>query len=200
MTDQEKKIEQEQETEQESERKRRRAIIIAALILLLIVGVTIGYAGLSSTLKINGTTEIKDPDWKICFTQVRVASNSVAASLPATISSSDCTEINYRVQFEYPGDFYEFDADVKNFSGKKDALVSSEPVLSGLSAEDAKYFTYTVNYKDGSEIKTNDRLNHQETKTYTVRIEYKDTLTEEDLPNVPETLNLSFKVPYTMAN
>ena len=197
MIDQEKK--QEQETEQESERKRRRAIIIAALILLLIVGVTIGYAGLSTTLKINGQADVKEPDWKICFTQVRVASNSVTASSPAAIDSTDCTKVNYAVSLEYPGEFYEFDVDVKNYSLKKDAKADT-PVMTGLTAEQKEFVNYTVTYKDGSEIKKDDRLNKDSTKTYTVRVEYKDTVTEDMLPNAPGKLNLSFEIPYVQAN
>lgn len=198
MIDQEKK--QEQETEQESERKRRRAIIIAALILLLIVGVTIGYAGLSGTLNINGETNVKEPDWGICFTQVRVASNSVTASRPAAIDPNDCTKVNYAVDLEYPGEFYEFDVDVKNFSLKRDAKAGSDPIMTQLTAKQSEYITYDVTYKDGSRIKKGDILSKDSTRTYTVRVEYKDTVTEDMIANAPGLLNLSFEIPYVQAD
>ena len=104
-----------QETYQESDRKKRRAIIIAAIILLLIVGVTIGYAGLSTGLNINGTTKIDETRWKICFTRVAVKSGSVTAEVAPSVDPDGCTtSVDYSVKLQKLGDFYEFDIDVEN--------------------------------------------------------------------------------------
>lgn len=183
--------------QREDEKRKRRAVIIAAIILLLIVGVTIGYAGLSTKLTINGNTNIKKPNWDIHFQNVQVKSGSATASHPATISNTEKTKVNYTVTLEY-GQFYEFDVDVTN-AGSLDAKVSSV-VKSGLSADQAKYLKYTVKYKNGTDIGTNDELKAGQTKTYTVRLEYDPNTPEEDLPTADvSNVNLSFEVVYVQA-
>lgn len=182
--------------QREEEKKKRRAIIIAAIILLLIVGVTIGYAGFSTNLQINGNTNIKKPNWDIHFQNIQVKSGSATASSPATIDSSK-TKVDYTVTLEY-GQFYEFDVDVTN-AGALDGKVSSI-IKSGLTTEYDKFLNYDVKYKNGNKINTNDELKAGETKTYTVRLEYDPNTPSSDLPNEDiQNLHLSFEAVYVQS-
>jgi len=192
-----------QTNEQESERKKRRAVIIAVIILLLIVGVTIGYAGLSTNLKINGTTKIDKTQWAVCFdsTNVRVKSGSIRAIKEASVvgdSAQVCsTEITYEIRFTEPGQYYEFEVDAKN-TGTINAKLSNTN-KTALTEDQQKYIKYTVTYADGSTIATNDTLNVNQTRTYKVRVEF-DPDTSDGTLNVPATdLTLSFSATYVQA-
>ena len=52
-------------------RGKKRDVLIIAAILLLLIGLTVGYAALSRTLTINGTTTISDAKWNIHFKSVQ---------------------------------------------------------------------------------------------------------------------------------
>lgn len=152
--------------------KNIKRIAVAALVLALL-GVSIGFAALSTTLNINGTTTAKTNSWKIEMLNVDNKAGVTAASAPA-ISG---TTLNYTVDLNNPGDYYEFTVDVHN-DGTLPAKLSAAPTVTGTS----NYITHTVTYSDGTEIRKDDTLAVDETKTLKVRVEYKSDLTAEELP------------------
>ena len=110
------------------------------LLLLLLMAVTIGYALLSTTLKINGTAGIKKNTWNIHWDPTSYQ-QSLGGGATATTPTynSDNTQINYGVTLELPGDYYEFTIDAVN-----------EGTISGKIAE----ISHTVSYIEGGETKT----------------------------------------------
>ena len=72
--------------------------------------------------------------------------------------------------------------------------MSSTPTLPTLTAEQQKYVTYTITYDEGGALTGNDPLNHGQTKTVKVRLEFKKDITE--LPTDLGTLNLNFAMKY----
>ena len=138
------------------------------LLLLLILGISVGYAALSATLKINGTSIIKSAKWSVHFdtTPIVPVEGSVTGEnevIPARIKSgTNNTEIEFSVNLPEPGDFYEFTTNVVN-DGTLDAIIANgntnplsitatymqdgQPVEVPASTYD-KYFTYSIEWTD----------------------------------------------------
>lgn len=175
--------------------KKSKNIVFAAIILLLLVAITIGYAGLSTTLSINGNTSISKIEWDIHFENIQETDGSVTATTPAIITDDKQTVINYAVNFSMPGDFYEFTVDVVN-AGTLDAVIT-DVVKAGLNADTEKYLNYEVTYLNGNAIAKNQELRAGQKGTYKVRVEFDDS-SSENLPaeGVP-SLNLTFAVTYS---
>ena len=167
--------------------KRNRGLVV--LLLLLILGISIGYAAISSDLTINTIANIGKAKWDVHFSNIVKNENNVTATIEPTISEQ--TEINYSVNLEKPGDFYEFTIDVVN-AGTLNAVIAADGVANTeLTETQDIYANYTVTYADGTEIAAGDTLYAGETKTIKVRIEYDNTITSEQLNNLTGNISLS---------
>ena len=173
-------------------KKSNRKFVLLVLALLLFT-ITVGYAALSTTLNINGTSKINNATWDVHFANLKVTSGSVSATKAATIDSA--TEIDYNVELIKPGDFYEFTVDVTN-TGTIDAKLGAAPILSGVSAEQDVYTNYTVTYSDDTAINANDKLAAGATKKLKVRVEFDRNITNSQLPTEAQTLDLKFAMNY----
>ncbi len=180
-------------------KNKKKRLLVVVLLLVMLIGV--GYALISTTLNINGTTGIKKSTWNIHFANVQEFEGSVVATEKAKINDSDPTKVSYEITLSNPGDFYQFNVDVVN-EGSIDGMVNlveskmDGEVLSKLPG----YLEYSVTYNDGQEIKAKQALKSEETKTYTVRIAYKKDLNEEDLPKSEKALSMEFSVEYVQAD
>ncbi len=106
---------------------KKKYFLSTMLLVLLLLLVTIGYAYLSTTLSINGSSKINDASWDIHFENVQVTEGSVTANNPVINPN---TTVTYNVTLSKPGDFFEFTVDVKN-DGSIDAMIDT--VLSTLN-------------------------------------------------------------------
>ena len=174
-------------------KKSNRKFVLLVLALLLFT-ITVGYAALSTTLNINGTSKINNATWDVHFANLQVISGSVSATKAATIDSGT-TAIDYNVELIKPGDFYEFTVDVTN-TGTIDAKLGEAPILSGVSAEQDVYTNYTVTYSDDTAINANDKLAAGATKKLKVRVEFDRNITNSQLPTEAQTLDLKFAMNY----
>ncbi|MBQ3297981.1 MAG: hypothetical protein IJG97_04155 [Bacilli bacterium] len=172
------------------------------LLLLLILCISVGYAVLQSDLTINGTAGINNPTWDIHWENVSVTAGSVTGTnvtSPATIDSAKTT-VSYSIKLPKPGDFYEFTVDAVN-DGTIDAMIDTISYkmngteISTLPA----YLNYSITYSDGSSLQANQELKASASETYKVRVEFKKDITNEQLPESIQTLNLSFTVNYKQA-
>ena len=172
-------------------RKKTKMLIVLAVLLL---GITVGYAILTSNLNINGTSTINNPTWDIHFENVLVKNGSVTATTPATINEARNT-VTYAVALNTPGEFYEFTVDAKN-AGTIDGMIES--VTSTVNNQPISnlpsYIEYYVTYEDGTEILNNHLLAKNTKETYKVHIGYKKDIDISELPDTSQTLNLSFGV------
>ena len=173
-------------------KKSNRKFVLLVLALLLFT-ITVGYAALSTTLNINGTSKINNATWDVHFKNLEVTAGSVSATKAATIDSA--TEIDYNVELIKPGDFYEFTVDVTN-TGTIDAKLGEAPILSGVSAEQDVYTNYTVTYSDDTAIHANDKLAAGTTKRLKVKVVYDKNITSNQLPTTAQPLNLTFAMNY----
>ena len=127
---------------------------LMAFLILLACGMGIGYAALSTTLTIDGTSDIDRAVWDVHFENVQVTTGSVNATTPAI---SNDTEVGFSVSLEDPGDFYEFTVDVVN-SGTMDAMIDGFTISPELTSDQEKYLEYKVTYLDGGELEEKQKL------------------------------------------
>ena len=172
------------------------------LLLLLILCISVGYAILQSNLTINGTAHMNNPTWDIHWNNVQVTNGSVTGSnvtSPATIDSAKTT-VSYSIKLPKPGDFYEFNVDAVN-EGTIDGMI--DVISSKLNNVEITtlpaYLNYSITYSDGTPIQANQELKASTTETYKVRVEFKKDITNEQLPESTQTLNLNFSVNYKQA-
>ena len=178
--------------------------IVAFLLLLLVI--TVGYALLSQTLDINGTSKIKKTTWSIIWDNVQVNSNSVSGTSvtqAAQITNTEKTLVEYSITLSEPGEFYEFTVDAKN-EGTIDGMintVSNKVYESNGTTEKTlpAYLTYSVTYSDGKAIAPKQLLKAGTTEKYKVRVEFKD-VSADKLPSQNETLKFKFEVEYVQAD
>ena len=177
--------------------KKKKNSSFVVIALLLIVTISIGYAALSTTLNINGTSTIKTQTWDVHFANVKVTTNSGATVTKApTITDGKTTEVTYNVALNQPGSVYEFTVDVVN-GGSIAAKTSAIPTLGGNTQP--TIFNYTVTWSDGSPITANTALAAGDKKTVKVRIEYKKDITAAQLPSADTALSLTCSIPYVQA-
>ena len=169
-----------------------------AIAVVLLLAISIGYAALSTTLTINGTANIASNSWLVYFTNVQVKDGSVTAMQAPTTSGTSTTTLTWSVNLQTPGDFYEYNVDVKN-DGTIEAMIGN---LSNtlLDTNQAKYLNYSVTYSDGATIEQYDKLNSNETITLKVRIEFKTDLNPEDLPSETTMVTLTYESNYVQAD
>ena len=173
------------------------------ILILLLLGITLGYAYLNTTLNINGTTNISSANWSIYWDNIVFGSNNVTdVNTPTTISQG-LTEVLFNVNFSQPGDTYEFTVDAVN-DGSIDAMISV--VSNGVYAANGTtpkalpaYLEYSVTYEDGVEIAQNHLLEAGDTETYKVRVHYKEDINASQLPSTNDNYVFKFSVTYVQA-
>ena len=150
--------------------RNSKKLLIFALILFAWSTIGVGYAYLSSNLKLTGTANIAKTSWNIHFSNIKFAEGNVETTTPAKIVND--TTISLDVSLESPGDKYSFNVDVVN-SGTIDAMLT-EIFKTELTEEQQKYIEYTIKYSDGNEIKEKDLLKKDSKETLKIEIKYKD--------------------------
>ena len=169
-----------------SKNKRQRKV---HLYLLIVLGITIGFALLSTTLYINGTAGINKNTWDIHWNEESIVETqgSVTATTPAEVIDTEKKNVSFEVELELPGDFYEFTVDAKNY-GTIDGEISNIEKNYYKQGETTpstppSYIVFSVTYEDGTIPKQGDVLKAGNSQKYKVRVEYDSEL--EELPENP---------------
>ena len=161
------------------------------IVLLLFIANSIGYARLSSTLKVSGSGAngggTGHAKWDVHFVNV-----------PATIKGNT-TDIEYSVNLLVPGSYYEFEVDIKN-NGTINAKLANEPSFNGITPAQDVYTNYTVKYVDNTDIRVGDVLRAGDSKRMKVRVEIEKDLTPDKLPTTAQAMNLSVDLDYIQAD
>ena len=176
-------------------RKRKHRYYI---ILLLVLGISIGFAYLTSNLDIVGIGHLKKTVWKIYFDNVNILEGENLTSTPPTTSNHNTTSLTYSVTMEKPGDVYKFNIDIVN-NGTVDAMVSIIDENTILTSDQSKYASYSIKYLDGREIEEKNFLGKHSKETLQVIIKYNKNISAEDLIDTDQTLNFKLSLTYTQA-
>lgn len=173
-------------------RRIRRNHFYFVIILILFASIGVGYAALTSTISINGTTQITSAKWDVHFANVTKGANSVVAT-SATLSDNNTTLTVSGINLKTLGAEYEVYVNVVN-AGTIDANLSSL-VKSSLTTAQQKYLTYTVTYAWNTPIKENDLLKAGSSETLRISIKYTDD--KKLTPTTSQTIGpLTFTIKY----
>lgn len=175
---------------------RKFLYVILCVILISILSLTLAYAALFVSLNINGNAEVVGSNWDIYLANIKVNENSVSGDEPFIINSK---EVSFTTNLVKPGDFYEFTVDVVN-GGTIDAMIESVEKTPVLSSEQAKYFSYIVQYESGEAVTVKQLVGRESFVRLKVRVEYRNDLIASDLPSSTETLKLGFTVNYIQSD
>ena len=183
-------------------------------LLLLLLGISIGFAALATTLKINGNASITKNTWSVYWDEdsIAVTQGSKGDTIPDVVNGEDGsinTKVNWNVNLEVPGDFYEFTIDAVN-AGTLDAMITG--ITPTLPQDLPSYVSYSVKYADGVEpaqyhllpkgTKSGSTITPT-TEKYKVRIEFLNTITPEQMDAIPEeglSLDFGYEVQYGQAD
>ena len=182
--------------------KKTKKHITLAIIAILIAALAFGYAYLTTTLSINGITDIDRNSWDVYFDNIQVTTGSVsgAQEIEAPTITSD-TEVEFHVNLKKPGDFYEFTVEARN-DGTIDAMISSisKKMNNAEITTLPTYLDYKVTYSNDIEIEDNHLLAAETLETYKIRVEYKKNVSATDLPSTNQSITLTFGVEYVQAD
>ncbi len=191
--------------------KKRNRIF---LLLILLLGISIGFAVLATTLKINGSASITKNRWDVHWANVGniEKKDTVTVTTPASIDSNDNTKVDFEVTLNKPGDYYEFQVDAVN-GGTLDAMVDIVSVIINGDEEEElpPYIKYTMTYADDEEIERYHLLAKGDSSTtpitptserIKVRIEFLRTITNEQLEEMgdDDSYDIEINVPYVQAD
>ncbi len=184
--------------------KRRFKTLIMIIILLLCM--SIGYAYLSATLNIEGTSNIKSNTWDVHWENVSVKGGSVTGDqVPiAAHILTDTTQVEYSVTLKNPGDYYEFTVDAKN-AGSLDAMVSVVDTkfyeANGVTQISLpNYLEYSFTYDDDLPVLQNQILEANQKEKLKVKIKFKDNLEESELPTTDKTIIVRHNIVYVQSD
>ena len=193
--------------------KKKRKVM---LLVLLLLGISIGFAALATTLKINGTTGINSNTWNVYWENKSVNVESVTQATPTLSAEQGKTALTiatWSATLNLPGDFYEFTINAVN-AGTIDAMISEAGVVTTYEAGSQSpstlpsYISYTVTYEDGTPVAAYHLLSKKSGNTptkeaYKVRVEFLDTITPEELNAIPEggySYTFTTQVQYVQAD
>ena len=170
------------------EKDRGAKIIVAIALVVAIVGLTIGYAAYSATLKITGTANVDPAKWDVHFANKSgdsltgtIEGNAVETTAP-TLTATNIS--GFDVTLKAPGDTVTYNFLVKN-TGTIDAILTSFSMggitcapteKSSTTQEDADKLcgelSYSLKYADGSAITTGATLAAGGTSDLVLKIEW----------------------------
>lgn len=166
------------------EKKRNGQVIAIVVLAVALLVMTIGFAGYTRDLELNGTVNVGSSTWDIHFDNTSY--QETTGSVAATSKTIDNTTMTWNVTLSKPGDFYEFSIDVLNtgdFNAKLDAIT-----LSALTEAQQKYLSYKVTYGTTTYTTTQTGITNISLpkttgkETVKVRVEYLVPSDAADLP------------------
>ena len=180
---------------------------IFTILLIVIAVLVVGYATLSSVLNIfGGLAIVGGNSFNVNWSNIIVNEDSTGiATTPPTISNNDngnSKQINFVVNLNTPGDFYEFNVDAVN-TGTIDAMIGSydyEILDANDNPVDVEYLNCKVSYSDDTQLSSSQLLRAGETVTYKVRVEFSTDISGTELPSGETALRFGFVVTYVQAD
>ena len=170
------------------ENKKTLYTFVALSLVLSVIGISVGFAAMSTELNLNGSASVVPATWKIKFSNLSAPTITGSATVVTAPTITSDTHIgNYEVQLTKPGDTVVYTFDVVN-SGSIDAELSTytfaTPTITGTGAAAStdestvnSNLVYTLTYADGSAIGVNDVLNHGDTASLKLTVGYSATAT-----------------------
>ncbi len=182
------------------EKERRIRILSIIALVIAVLGLTIAFASLSTTLKINGGAKVDAATWDVKFEELSSASTTGSASeIESPTISEDGKKIeNMKVHLTKPKDSVTYTVYVAN-NGSINAEVTSIKTPT-LTEKQKKYLEFSATYEDGNPIENSNIINAGEKEKVIIKIRFKEELEKEDLPKEGEEIELSFEIEYVQTD
>ena len=173
--------------------KKVLQIVSVIALFLAVVGISVGFAMMSTTLEIAGTAKVIPATWDIKFTNYSFSDNDTDASQGTTPTMTDTTFTGYQVVLTKPADKGTYLVTVTN-NGSIDAKVSTVTLGNNLTMTGADAdktilngkINYNVTWEDGSAIAADDELLHGQSKNIKIEVEYSSLA--DELPSGEVTI------------
>ena len=169
-------------------------------VIIAVLGLTVAFAALSTTLNIKGSAYLDAAKWGIKFQNlsepsiVGEASDAKTAKIEKDVSINDI-----KVTLSKPGDSVTYTVDLVNDGDINAKIENIEKT--NLTEEQQKYIKFTVKYKENdTELKIGDILSKKEVKPLVIKIEYRKDLESSDLPKSAQGINLSYKLDFVQTD
>ena len=203
---------------------KNSSVIAVIALCLAVVGLSVGFAALSTTLQINGSATVQTSSWDVHFNNLsEVTKTGTATILTAPAIKTGSLHIgNFDVQLKQPNDSISYDFDIVN-GGSYDAQIT-ELVKAGVNGKEITLtgdeasklngkITYTLVYKTvgtgltgttssltvGNAVSSGDVLKAGETVTCILKLTLGD-LSSSDLPSSNVTIGgLDISIIYSQA-
>ncbi len=182
------------------EKERRIKTLSLVALVIAVIGLTIAFAALSTTLSINGSATLDASKWGIKFENLTdgVITGDASINDKAIIEDDLVTISKINVSLSNPGDAVTYKVDLVN-EGTINAEIYSIETPS-LTKEQERYINFEVKYDDGTLVRQGDILNKDTRKKLTIKIEFIKDIMESDLPNKSEEINLSYKLNFVQTD
>ena len=182
------------------EKQRRIKMLSLSAVIVAVLGLTVAFAALSTTLNIKGSAYLDAAKWGIKFQNlsepsiVGEASDAKTAKIEKDVSINDI-----KVALSKPGDSVTYTVDLVNDGDINAKIENIEKT--NLTEEQQKYITFTVKYKENdTELKIGDILSKGQVKPLVIKIEYRKDLESSDLPKSAQGINLSYKLDFVQTD
>ena len=171
--------------------------LVVILLAFTVLVMTVGFAAYTQQLTIDSSTAtFNKAVWDVHFNTSTFQETSTIQATSKTVSNNSIT---FAVTLEKPGDVYSFKIDATNY-GTIDAKMK-KITMSGLTAAEAKYVSYTISYAGVNYTETTDNLNHalaaDASHAVIVTVRYNLPENPTDLPTTENhTVNLTAAFDY----
>ena len=183
------------------EKERGTKLLIISILFMLIIGLTVVFAALSSSLNINGTAYLDASKWGIRFENLSSPTKIGSATTTGTARIDDAKSASItgmNVSLSTPGDKIVYTVDLVNKGTINAKIDNIEKTM--LTSEQQRYLTFKVTDDEGNEIKEGVILSAGELKKITITIEFIKDLAKEDLPTSTSTISLSYKLNFVQTD
>ena len=187
--------------------KNKKITLIIVFLSVALVSLTIGYALMSSNLKINTTGMVTPASWRIHFIDSSSTTQG-SATVSGLPEKTDTTELSYNCTLTKPGDQCRVDATIKNdgdINAKLALITKLDPTYTGkdediaLMKENTVYNVKYNNIDSSTILSKNPTLTPGSEATVTIVFGYKREATT--LPsNTISVSNLGVQLLYEQIN
>ena len=180
--------------------QRRKKRLNTYLLLILLLGVSVGFALLSTTLKINGTVGVQGGVWDIHWddTTIQRVAGSVEPTTEAHVIDQKKQIISFNVELELPGDFYEFTVNAIN-EGTINGIINDIRIKfqdeNDQDIELPNYIKYELKHTNGTAVEIGQVLEAGKSDGYRFRLEFDrnlEELPETVIPTIKPTIEIDY--------
>lgn len=175
--------------------------LIIVVLAIAVLAMSVGFATYSANLQINGTATFSKALWDVHFDTGSYNETSTIKSTNHTVGDNS---VSYTVTLPSPGSTYSFEINAKNYGtiGAKLKKIT----MTGLTEQQQKFITYTVNYAGTDYTTTTDNIGTalpagtSSTAKITVTVSYVYPAEAADLPSADQEVTLSAVFDYVDEN